>query len=330
MNKLEFRKVMETMGIDNKVTTYVANKEEAAYIWNDLLMWCANGYTTVQGKIPLVVASSIYKKYPENQYGIRIEGSYWDEDPKECAHGDYISRYDIDTKEGLIVFLTEMEAYLNNEKITEERFEDLVVQVTTRALEEINPSINTYDWMQRCPDQKDMYNSTIEKDKKSELWGWFRNLVSEFDKAVNPYIDPDIELDDVSNYIKNVEINTYKSESSDWGECEFTIREIDGEYILTYMRHPEGFLFKLTSEALGVFHVCSEDGETITIQYYGSNRGNLKLDLTNKLAGEIFNEKKPVTVEQLGFIADELGKAIEIARNVSVKNMAKKGKEYIK
>lgn len=151
MNRFEFEKVMDAVGLYNRHTEVgrLCDDEEVCY-WNNLKIWFGNRYfTQVGGCIPLEVANAIYTKYPDNQYGIRVEGGCVDWNPNEWAtdwifekevqnyllenlsgkdyekkcqnarrnlmrrkiDNKYISSYHIDTKEGLLTFILEMKDY---------------------------------------------------------------------------------------------------------------------------------------------------------------------------------------------------------------------------
>ena len=147
MNRLEFNIVMETVGIDNPLSTPEGSNgtREDVHYWNDLAIWYGGrNYTIVHGKIPLEVANIIYEKYPENPYGIRIEGGCVDRNPSDWSTGGYLKAYHIDSKEGLLIFLTEMKDYFlrkNNLPETEvKRYDELIAKVSSEILKKVNPS----------------------------------------------------------------------------------------------------------------------------------------------------------------------------------------------
>ena len=94
MYQIEYNKVREIVKLDKSFNN-ISIKFGETY------------YAIVRGNIPLEVANIIYEKYPGNPYGIRINGGCDDWNPNK-VHPHY---YHIDSKEGLIVFITEMKDY---------------------------------------------------------------------------------------------------------------------------------------------------------------------------------------------------------------------------
>ena len=185
MTKLEFEEVLKATDIYNPVATTEGryNSEEDIHCWNNMaLYFSGSNYTIINGKIPLEVANMIYEKYPDNQFGITIDGGNIDCNPADFAtddklekelldyeeqrfdyhiisdqeyeekcekaekdfanrkgvDGKYLKSYQIDTKEGLLIFITEMKDYLlrkNGLSETEvEQFDDLIAKVNIRLL----------------------------------------------------------------------------------------------------------------------------------------------------------------------------------------------------
>ena len=173
MNRLEFNEVMKAVGINNSLSTTegrYGTREEVHY-WNNLAIWFGGSYyTIVKGRIPLEVANIIYQKYPGNPYGIRVDGGCDDWIPIEHATDEkyeqdilnidldedyhsqwknarrnfmrrnngnkYLTTYHIDSKEGLLIFLTEIKDYYlrkNNLPETEvEKYDELIAKITSK------------------------------------------------------------------------------------------------------------------------------------------------------------------------------------------------------
>ena len=357
---------------------------EDIYCWNNLTM-CFGGsyYAVVNGRIPLEVANNIYEKYPNNPHNIRIEGGSVDSVPFNYAIDDkfeedikeyyeqnmvnddfntyfmnaknnlekrndddkYITSYHIDTKEGLVVFLKEMSAYLSksNKETEDINYDDLANNVSFEILKKINPSISAYEWMQDDEANKDNYNRVVERDNKTYLGQIFRNAILDFDKAVNPYTDENIELDEIGNYSKKVSISANLSDEVDGRFrkecCSLNIKDLNTNNSTTYYRCPDGFSFQLMckygdEQYLNVLHYytstgqCESDrGEIIGISYYGENIENkidIRLNLTNGTVGPTYGFRTDATPESFAFVYDELVKATEYAKEITVKNMAKK------
>ena len=360
-------------------------REEVHY-WNNLaICFGGSYYTIVNGRIPLEVANIIYQKYPGNPYDIRVDGGCKDWNPIDWATDEkyekdiqkyveehlgideylskcenakrnfkrrkniddkYLKTYHIDSKEGLLIFLTEMKDYFlrkNNLPETEvEKYDELIAKITSEILKKVNPYISAYDWMQDDKENKSKYNSSIERDNKTKLGQIFRKAVLDFDKAVNPFLNDDIELDEISNYINNIRINAnpYNSEHGKYrqGCCSLEITDIRTGNKTTYYRSPDGFTFQLSynlgeENYLQVLHYFStsgnfelDKGEVIAIYYCGDNvdKIDIRLNITNGKAGETYEDKIPVTPEQIAFVYDELLKAASYASEVTIENMKKK------
>ena len=357
---------------------------ETVYSWNNLkINFGGSYYTVIEGQIPLEVANIIYKKYPNNPYKIRVNGGADDWIPNEQATDDiyeekieqyikqdknmkeylenckkalknlkrrndknkYIKTYHIDTKEGLLIFLTEMEDYILRKQGMEEtkvkKYDDLIANINREIIKRVNPSIPIYEWMQGAEENKEIYNKTIERDNKTKLGQLFRTTLENFDKIVNPYLNNEIEFDDINNYSKKVLIyaDTYSNENGKHRQncCFLNFENRDDKHKnTTYYRNPDGFSFQLhyainENLRLNVMHYFTtpknnnlDDGEIIVIKYYGTNFGKeITLNLTNYLAGTSEKDKAPVTPEQIGFIYDELLKATEYASSITIDNMKK-------
>ena len=360
-------------------------REEVHY-WNNLaICFGGSYYTIVNGRIPLEVANIIYQKYPGNPYDIRVDGGCKDWNPIDWATDEkyekdiqkyveehlgideylskcenakrnfkrrkniddkYLKTYHIDSKEGLLIFLTEMKDYFlrkNNLPETEvEKYDELISKITSEILKKVNPYISAYDWMQDDKENKSNYNSSVERDNKTKLGQIFRKAVLDFDKAVNPFLNDDIEIDEISNYLKNVKINanSYNSEHGKYrqGCCRLEITDISTGNKTTYYRSPDGFSFQLSynlgeENYLQVLHYFStsgnfesDKGEVVAIYYCGDNvdKIDIRLNITNGKAGETYEDKIPATPEQIAFVYDELLKTASYASEVTIENMKKK------
>ena len=108
----------------------------------------------------------------------------------------YINEYYIGTKEGLIIFITELQDYYlrkSNKKETEvEKCDEFLTIVNTNILNKVNPSITSFDWMQDAEEiYKNDYNQIIKETEGSPL----REAIEEFDKSVNPFLGDEINIE---------------------------------------------------------------------------------------------------------------------------------------
>lgn len=388
MNRLEFNEVLKTLGINNHLvnTSGRYGSSEAVHFWNNIAIYFGGSYyTVIRGKVPLEVANIIYEKYPNNPYGIRIDGGCSDYIPIEHATDDqykkeiqehidqhlgadeyiarckksrrdmlrrknenkYIETYHIDSKEGLIILLTELKDYYARKQglcETEvQRYDEIISTISAEILKKVNPSITTYDWMGADEEYGESFLNIIARDKHTPFGHAFREIVDQFDRTINPYINEDIELDSIDNYLQKVNIsaNTYNEEDGKYRKncCGMTIKAKDGESEVRYYRRPNGFSYQLIyvlgpKEYLTVLHYFtdkgdkeSDKGEHIYINYFGENSKqeiDLRYNITQGLSGETYKEKTPITPEQMTFVYDELVKAIGLASTITIDNMKKK------
>lgn len=343
-------------------------------------------YTIIKGKIPFEVADIIYEKYPNNPYKIRIDGGSEDYKPieyaidkqytkeiaeelkkttsledfstinkklkKEMLKRDddkkYISKYHIDTKEGLIILLTEMKDYYARKQelpeVEVQRFDEILSTVNTEILKKVNPNITTYEWMQEDKEYGKIFLSSISKDQDTPFGRTFRDIIEQFDKTINPYINEEIELDTINNYSKRVNIsaNVYNEEDGKFRKncCKMIIKPKDEKNEVRYYRKPNGFSYQLMytinpDEYLTVFHYFSDKGikdintgEYIYI-YYDNDKTkqkiNLRYNITKGLIEKENGERTSITSEEIIFIYNKLVMATNLASTITIDNMKKKG-----
>lgn len=198
-------------------TTGRYGTSEKVHFWQDMAIhFSGSYYTVINGKIPLEVANIIYEKYPNNPYEIRVDGGASNYIPIEHAIDDqykkeiqehldahlstneylnrckksrrnmlrrkndnkYIETYHIDSKEGLIIFLTEMKDYyfrkqgLNENEI--QKYDEILSTVSSEILKKVNPGINTYDWMSKDERYSESFLNTIARDTNNPFGLAFR------------------------------------------------------------------------------------------------------------------------------------------------------------
>ena len=385
MNRLEFNEVMKAVGINNPLSTTNGSNgtSEQVHYWQNIAIYFGGSYyAVIKGKVPLEVANIIYEKYPNNPYKIRVDGGcsdwipikhatdekleqdirkYIDQNLSENEYktarrnflrrknkNKYVCTYHIDTKEGLVILLTEMKDYFARKKRIREtevqRFDELMVTINAEILKKVKPSISTYEWMQADEENNEIFSQTVSSGTKTSFGKEFRKAIDEFDKVVNPFINEDIELDEIGNYLQKVNIsaNTYDSVDLKTRKdcCEVVITDLETQNKVLYRRNPDGFLYQLQytfekNRYLVVSHYYStagsdenDKGEVITIDYYGDNvpqEIDIRYNLTKGVAGKTYGERTPITLEQKEFVYDELLKAIGMASSITIDNMKKKG-----
>lgn len=360
--------------------------EQVHYCQNIAIHFGGSYYAVIKGKVPLEVANIIYEKYPNNPYEIRVDGGCSDWQPSEHATDDkyerniqeyielhlgadeylekcrnarrnflrrtnenkYVDTYHIDTKEGLVILLTEMKDYFARKQGIREtevqRFDELMATINAEILKKVKPSISAYEWMQADEENNEIFSQTVSSGTKTSFGKEFRKAIDEFDKVVNPFINEDIELDEIGNYLQKVNIsaNTYDSVDGKRrkGSCQVHITDLETKNKVSYYRSPNGFSYQLQytleeNQYLTVLHYYSttgndenDKGEVIAIDYFGDNvpqKIDIRYNLTKGVAGETYGEKTPITPEQKEFVYDELLKAIGMASSITIDNMKKKG-----
>ena len=330
MNRLEFNEVMKAVKIPLQS-------------WNDFQIYFGDTfYAVVKGSVPSEVAEIIYKKYPGNPYGIRINGGWIGLNPAEHI----VNLYHIDTKEGLLIFITEMKDYFARQNRLKEKevkkLNELMVLVNSEILKKINPTISTYEWMQEDEENREIFYRSLSIETPFEKE--FRRVIDMFDQTVNPFINKDIELDEITNYIQKVNISgsTYCSENGKKRNncCHMDIHDLETKNCVSYNRSQSGFLYYVqykTEEGqfLEVSHFYSanskdenDNGEIISLKYFGDNvkqKTDIRYNITKGIAGPTYGEKIPITNEQKRFFYLKLLEAIHLASSITIDNMAKKG-----
>lgn len=371
MNRLEFNEVLKEFDIDNSLidTTGGYNSNEESHFWDNTSIYFSDSYyAIVKGKIPFEVDKIISEKYQKEQYGIRPVGSNnscnlvqfsdtnslgiteesKNDASKKEAKNTYIETYHIDSKEGLIILLTELKDYyarkLGLPETEVQRYNKILSTINARILMKINPTITTYDWMGEDEQYCEKFLDTIVRDHNTPFEHEFREIIDQFDKTINPYINEDIELDSIENYSQKLDISasSYNSLDGMYREncCTMVIKAKDGTGKVRYYRKPHGFTYHLMytfglQEYLDVLHYFTtigdketDIGEHIYISYSGENskqKIDLRYNITKGLSGETYKDKTPITTEQKVFVYNELVKATNLASRITIDNMQKKG-----
>lgn len=343
MTRLEFNEILKAININNHILNArgANGLEQEVYFWNDLLIqFSGTDYALIKGNIPLEFANILYNKYPKSRYKMRINGGT--DRPSEDKE---ISMYYINAKEELIIFLTELKDYNARKKGLPEtevqRYDEIMSTIMGSILKKVNPCITSTEWMAADKENGEKYLKTIENEKETSFGREFRNVVDQFDKTINPFINEEIELDSADKYLKKVKVTAdvfnevhHKKRN---GCCKMAI-ENGSESEVSYFRNPDGFIYRLRyalgkGEYLTIAHYFrtdaereSDNGEVISIDYFGDDSNqdfNLIYNITNGLAGEYSEPKKPITPEQMTTVFDTLSNGTRLASTITVDNMAK-------
>lgn len=386
---IEMDAVLKAMGIDDTSNTITINGKKEKVIFGKGLKIYFSGtyYVVVKGKIPLEVANIIYAKYPDNPYGIRIEGGCDDYVPMEHAVDDefieeikkaekechnfieldarykkaekkmairndkdkYIKLYHVDSKEGLIILLSELTDYYARKQGLEEtavkNYDEIMTIVNAEMLKKLNPTITSYEWLK---DNKEFMDCLSGNDKDDFTFP-IRAELDEFDKTVNPFLNNDIELDSVGNYTQKVAINGSVYGGYGSGDyygyrencCNMRICAINEKSHIMHIRRADGFLYQLVyffgqNEYLIVNHTFSsvpddnKNSECLYIDYSVSNQKRkfeLDYNVTQKILEINKGDKEKITPKQMNFVTEKLREATELAKTITVNNMKKEKNE---
>ncbi len=384
MNRLESNTVLEVLGINNRISSIEGKSDvlEDVYLWNDFTIYFyGSDYTIVRGKVPLEVAQRIYEKYPENPYGIRVEGGANSNIPLEWATSEeyenfineslnelkpdfdklekvifarrteifqnnpqslYIGTYHVDTKEGLLILLTELHDHIASKQLNGEVLDsqvdknaELLAEIIRRLIKRSNPCKDTGRWIKENNSillKKTSNRKTADKQEKL-----IRELLNKFDSTVNPFINHEVEMLDPISYIDKVtiQLNAY-----DDGTARLNIRDNQSDSWIEHNRNSEYISYGITypeqpsitvniHHYLGVRKGSKEPENVICIDHiypkFDDERSvDLRYNLIDGLAGTTYGDKSPVTKEQKSLIIKELQKAIAKAENLTINNMAAK------
>lgn len=346
MNHIEYKEVLKTVSINNPLSRTIGGDGSMVdvHYWNELAIWFEGKYAIIHGKIPIDVANTIYEKYPDNPYGIRVNGGGKDWKPTDFVkENKYIESYHIDTKDGLLIFLIEMKEYSlrNNMDETEEEYDKSTARIVSELLKSINPTISADKWMQEDKQNRDIYNASLKRTYKTRIGRLFRDAIIDFDTAVNPFIDKSIEFDKPINYLKKVYISGNVYSSNFRNECcDLRIFDNKTNNYTTYVRLSDGFAFSLKyslneNELLQLTHCFSrystpesENGEYLLMNYYRNNESKtMRYNITNGNIVEKNNDQKPITLDEFTFLYDKLIEATSYASRITIENMKKETKE---
>lgn len=375
MTNFEFEQVMKTIDIGGPIVTTdrYGFKCDDIYYWQGITIYFYNNYVIVSGKIPFELVKTIYQKYPNIPYEMRIKGwyegctlvdlavdekyekeinEYIENNSSECVSildkfekarkrllrrndgNKYIRECDIFTKEELVIFLTEMKDYYNRrnglEEIETQKIDELMALVISKMLTEVNFNFTTSDFAQRDKCYSEFFSRALEYESKTFLGVELRKALDDFDKAINPFANKDIELDDPINYLKKIEITISDSfETKGTKSCLFRIKEPDSNNIVEYLRKTDIVSYKVNYSSaehgsLLVQHYFLDFDEILLVD---SSKGDSKerfeiiFNITRGIVQTRYNA--PITSKEKKKIYNELIRATKLAATITTDNMKK-------
>lgn len=364
MNKFEFNEVLKLFDIQD-IYLYRFN-EEVYFFLNIAIYFSSKYYTIISGKIPLIVMNNIYDKYKNNMHGIRIMGLSDAYPPYNYAVSDeynkeinklyrsnltkdeiiekknilkkkldnsldevkFIKTCHIDSKEGLIILLNEINKYYGNKEID---LSDAIKTITSNLLNKINADTTTYEWMR---DNKEFISDYLEKT-------YLRDVLNRFDNSVNPFMNDELDLKPISSYLNNVkiDINSYDRVQNRYRKncCSMIITDKNTCNKANYYRSPDGFAYQLEciidNKSICISHYydslgnTSNKGECIYITIYDYIKEEMEynkmFNITKKLVGDYYYEKTCMTDSDYDELINILNKYILVLEDITINNMQK-------
>lgn len=339
MNRLEFEKVIEITGIKNIVGRYHGRDDidGPIYEWNGFkFKFSGSYYAMIYGHVPYDLVKILYEKYSNNEYLVR-----WDGGSEYVVPTSGTGCYHIDRKDGLLCFITELQDYyakLNNNGIIEEsqveKQAELIGEVNDKLIKECKLGLTTNMWL-----KKHNPNELTEKELLDEKDILIRKLLKEYDKVVNPFNSKSLKLVEPSEYSNNIRLGFY-SNKKDFYSMYACLRESQDNAV-GYHRNNQELMYKS-------FYLEDKEKQVYFYHYYENRNLNtknfneeIKIDhfykelddkrkvgieysLSTGLIGGHYEEKLPITEEQKQFIIEELEKAIEMAKKITIDNMVVK------
>lgn len=217
----------------------------------------------------------------------------------------YVKNYIIDTKEGLIAVIAELESYIEQQKQrkqlhsnkivslneiyskqeqtkeqSEARIKKLLEAVQNNMLEITKSKQSTQDWL-RTLNAEDLIYSILLSEPVTPEQEKLRQTLDRFDKAINPYMDKDVELKQLSDYQDLVTINASYDENKKQSVIKLSSpKEIKTEFSMTEaktVKSPDGISYELTYDyGNGMISQTKHEynihqGEIITMTQYFCN-----------------------------------------------------------
>lgn len=255
MNHLEFKvfsKVLDFLKPTNCCVMNQKNYPETVYQWNQFYLYFSGySYCILKGPVPLALAQKVHDKYPENPYLIRVLGGCPKWNPKDYAVDGLIEFYHIDTKEGLLIFMTELRNYiLNGQEVIslEIQQKDLLLKAHLHLIRCCHPYFTSDHWMIEN-------HATRLFRTKNRAWGHknkkIRSLLNEFDKMVNPLGSIYIKSFSCFNTLSfDYDSNLYSVFSQEEFESSITITDKETKSFVSYKRTASSltYFFKLYTQ----------------------------------------------------------------------------------
>ena len=213
------------------------------------------------------------------------------------------------------------------------------IDITKKLLEEINPNISAYEWMQGDPVNKDTYNDALDSNINSSIGLTIGDSINLFDSAVNPFLLDDVSLDDLPKMLSKMDINVEIYSEKRKGCCSIEFKDLNTGCKTSYNRFSNGFSFQLNykfsnGDFFTFMHYFStnnandyDNGEFLAINGKSNHKQwvDLRFNLTKWKAGKTYEKKRRVNPLQIVIINDALQHAIKLAADITLQDI--KGKD---
>lgn len=409
MTNLEFEEVIKVISKQNPTLlqpSKVASAMSCYYIGSIEISCNKSPIKTqlveINGKIPLEVAKTIYEKYSNPRYGIKISQTAYplnfNPNPvdyavdevyeKEIHHyqmqgpevlaknkkralerlhqrpekNKYIKRYLISTKEGLIAVITELEKYLAKEERKRHLFANKIISLTDvlaekskedletsdrkrkeiseavlkNILEKTHPELSTQDWLNELQENQTIFSELLEIEDSNKEYQKLKEALDNFDKAINPYMNEEIQLKEIKEYQENIVIEAdYDSSNKKISIKISNPKEKAAEFysrVVQTVKSLEGISYTIEYDygdgsALLMKHEYSiRQGEVLTINRYLYNciTQRTVYNITNGTIKTLGNEEIKVDANMQETITTDVLTATSLATSITTNNMAKK------
>jgi len=326
---------METLKI-NKITSTIKGRSglhENVFSYKGLnIYFSGNYYAVIDGLIPLEVADAIYKKYPNNEFGIRVNGGAINLNPNKyaiyCENKRYVRDFHVDTKEGLIILLTEIIKY--NEKKEDmynfKTWKDYLSQINDDLIEDLNLNVSSDMWLENNNAKELIENKNSHAKNCHDVK--IRELLDEFDYLVNPASYGEMQLSNGQKYSDLISI--YFSKDRD--EVQIDYSAIDKSFDIKHMRNSKYLTYTLSfkdgNSKFLVHHYYSikeKDNfeEVICVFVSDINKSDSYEIRYNLITGKVVanNSNQNINEWYKAIIIENLEKAINFLESVMIDNI---------
>lgn len=216
-------------------------------------------------------------------------------------------------------------------------FDDILMDVDRSTINKVNFNISNEEWLSDDPFDKGFYINALAKCEDKGIKN-IRTALKDFDSSINPFMNSDIELKDPIEYLPNLNISAtddsrlrvdcYKRDNSalieitDQSLNEIFYKRCAGQFTYTmHYRIDEYSVFTLVHDYL-------KGKETVTFRFITDNNGFKKeyfsYDLISDRIQYSSGLPRIATEEEKNVVLNKIKEATEYAKDVTLKNMARK------